>query len=245
MNSNKLLTTIVVIVIVGLGIWIYASKSNVLAAIFSQNYNAQDNPTVQQSDVNVTIDTTNQDSSAALAISNESNLRVQLNKLFVNNVIWERAYMAGVMSSTPDVSSIKDKIVANQQAIADAVRPYYGDQAATEMNDILKRKVAVIDNIIVAIKNNDQQKFAQAGQEWQQVIDQLATAISQTNDNIPKQSIVDYMNNHLVLVLKDMNAIAKKNSAEDMQAFDAMLDHALTMSEVLSSGIVMQFPDRF
>jgi len=50
---------------------------------------------------------------------------------------------------------------------------------------------------------------------------------------------------HLNLTRKELTAHMHHKHEEDVDAFDQILTEILTVSDVLATGIVKQFPDRF
>jgi len=53
------------------------------------------------------------------------------------------------------------------------------------------------------------------------------------------------MSMHLKTTADELNARLKKDYDKDVKAFGAVFDHILHMADVLSTGIIKQFPEKF
>jgi hypothetical protein len=60
-----------------------------------------------------------------------------------------------------------------------------------------------------------------------------------------KKDVVDILGVHLKLTKDEAVARLEGQWEADVAAFDQILTEILTLSDVLSDGIVKQFPDRF
>jgi len=69
--------------------------------------------------------------------------------------------------------------------------------------------------------------------------------LRKANPNWPRAAVVDLMKKHLSTTTDEVVARLNKDWAGDVRAFDAVYDHILHMSDVLSDGIVKQFPEKF
>ncbi len=102
----------------------------------------------------------------------------------------------------------------------------------------------MLDGSNVGIGNNNALETAQA--RWKVNADELATFLSGANpEHWPLAVMKSEMRMHLDLTLSEATARLRGDFAEDIRQFDAIHEHILNMADVLSNGIVAQFPDRF
>ena len=82
-------------------------------------------------------------------------------------------------------------------------------------------------------------------QRWIQNAQDIAAFLAGANPNWPAQDIADLLNLHLVLTKKEAVARLTEKWEEDIAAFDDIFTEIMTVSDILSEGIIKQFPDRF
>ena len=91
----------------------------------------------------------------------------------------------------------------------------------------------------------DDGKFQAEDAKWTKNAEQIADLLSGVNPNWPKEDVVDLLGLHLSLTKQEVVARLKKDWAADVEAFDQIFTEIMTVADVLSDGIVKQFPDRF
>jgi hypothetical protein len=57
--------------------------------------------------------------------------------------------------------------------------------------------------------------------------------------------VVDLLNQHLVLTKNEAVARLEQRWEDDIEAFDQIFTEILTVSDVLTAGIIKQFPEKF
>lgn len=85
-----------------------------------------------------------------------------------------------------------------------------------------------------------------ASDKWYANADEIATFLNSANpDNWPLDDLKKEMKMHLDLTLAEATAYLKGDSAADIKAYDDVHNEILGMADILSSGIMKQFPDMF
>jgi hypothetical protein len=89
--------------------------------------------------------------------------------------------------------------------------------------------------------------YSQAADEanWTKNADEIAVFLSGANPIWPEKDVKDLMHMHLSTTKTELVARYTKNYTADVQAYDTEYALILTMSDVLSDGIVKQFPAKF
>ncbi|MGH7462267.1 MAG: hypothetical protein ACREMA_14750 [Longimicrobiales bacterium] len=76
--------------------------------------------------------------------------------------------------------------------------------------------------------------------------DEIADFLSGASPaNWPRATLRSEMRHHLDLTLQEAQARLRGDWAADIAAYDAIHGHILRMADVLSKGIISQFPQRF
>lgn len=91
-------------------------------------------------------------------------------------------------------------------------------------------------------KNDD---LTQANKKWYANADDISAFLSGANPNWQKQALIDMMYKHLELTTGEFVSRLKKEWAADIDFYDRGHVHMLMFADVLTEGIVKQFPKKF
>lgn len=182
---------------------------------------------------------------SAPAGTEQMSLQLALRRLWSDHVIWTREYVVAAIASAPDTQAVAGRLLANQEHIGSAIVPFYGEQAGQALTGLLRQHIMVAVELIEAAKTGDQDKFADADRRWDRNARDIASFLSSANPNWPERDVVDLLSQHLKLTKDEATARLAQRWEDDIEAFDQIFTEILTVSDVLSTGIVKQFPDRF
>ena len=176
---------------------------------------------------------------------NEADLRNGMRQLWTDHTVWTRLYIIESLNNSPAAGTAATRLLKNQEDIGNAVKPFYGDAAGTQLTALLKDHIT----IAVAIINDvtAQNATAQAADEakWTGNADQISVFLAGANPNWPLATLEDLMHMHLSTTKDELVARYTRNYTADVQAYDVVYAHILKMSDALSDGIVKQFPAQF
>ena len=172
-------------------------------------------------------------------------LQLALRRLWADHVIWTREYVVAAIANSPDTQAVAGRLLANQEHIGSAIVPFYGEQVGQALTGLLRQHIMVAVELIEAAKTGDEDKFADADRRWDQNARDIASFLSSANPNWPEHDVVDLLSQHLKLTKDEATARLQQRWEDDIEAFDQIFTEILTVSDVLSTGIVKQFPDRF
>ena len=182
---------------------------------------------------------------ASTPSTSERGLRETMRKLWTDHVIWTREYVVAAVAGTPDAAAAATRLLRNQEDIGNAVVPFYGRQAGDRLTALLKEHITIAVDLIAAAKSSNQPGFDAANRKWNQNASEIASFLAKANPNWPAAALTEAMNMHLETTRREVVARLQKNYEEDVRAFDAVFEHILHMADVLSDGIVKQFPEKF
>ena len=172
-------------------------------------------------------------------------LRQSMRKLWSDHAFWTREYIVAAVAGGPDQAAAAGRLMRNQEDIGAAIAVYYGDAAGAKLTSLLKEHIAIAVDLIKAAKAGDTAGRQRADVAWHQNGEDIAAFLSQANPNWPRPIMVEMMNTHLSTTTDEVVARLTKDWDKDVRAFDAVYEHLLHMSDVLSDGIIAQFPARF
>ena len=174
-----------------------------------------------------------------------TSLRLAMGRLWTDHVVWTRQYIVSAVAGAPDTQAAAGRLLKNQDDIGAAIGSIYGDDAGKRLTELLKQHITIAVAIIEAAKKNDNTLFQQSNAAWDRNAEEIGAFLSSANPNWPKADVVDLLMQHLNLTRKELTAHMHHKHEEDVDAFDQILTEILTVSDVLATGIVKQFPDRF
>jgi hypothetical protein len=169
-----------------------------------------------------------------------------MRKLWEDHITWTRLFIVSATADLPDLQATTDRLLRNQTDIGDAIEPFYGDAAGAELTSLLRVHILTAADILAAAKVGDDVALDRATQAWYANADDIATFLSEANPRHWRFAEMQaMMREHLDLTLAEAVAHLQGRFADDVAAYDRIHDQILEMADMLASGIVRQFPNRF
>ena len=173
-------------------------------------------------------------------------LRSGMRKLWEDHVTWTRLAIISLTTASPDTQATVGRLLQNQTDIGNAIKPFYGKAAGNALTGLLRQHILIAADLIAAAKAGDQGKLAAAQSRWEANADQLAAFLNKANPRAWKLTAMKTMlREHLKLTTAEAVARLQGDWDADVAAYDRIHRQALQMADMLSSGIVRQFPARF
>jgi hypothetical protein len=178
-----------------------------------------------------------------------ADLHDAMRQLWEDHILWTRQFIVSAATesgSLPDIGPTTDRLLANQTDIGNALRPFYGDAAGDQVTALLRDHILTAAELIAAAKADDAAGVEAASAAWYQNADDIATALNDLNPtHWPLAEMKAHMKDHLDLTLKEAVARLQGRYADDIAAYDEIHAQILAMADMLSDGIVAQFPAKF
>jgi hypothetical protein len=158
----------------------------------------------------------------------------------------ERA-IVDYVGGLPDTKLVVARLLQNQVDIGNAVKPYYGAKAGDELTALLKAHINDAVAVLAAAKAGDAAKVANAKATFYANGNQIASFLHTANPKYwPLGEMRTMMRTHLNQVIGLAVDQLKGNYAAAIRLYDVYINHILVgMADMLSSGIIQQFPSRF
>jgi hypothetical protein len=174
-----------------------------------------------------------------------TSLQLALGRLWSDHVLWTRQYILSAVADSPDTGAAAGRLLKNQEDIGAAVGSVYGDAAGKATTDLLKQHIMIAVDIVDAAKKHNDAGFKQANDNWDRNAEAIAALLSSANPNWPTADVTDLLMQHLNLTRRELTSHMGHEHEDDVEAMDLILTEILTVADVLATGIVKQFPDRF
>jgi hypothetical protein len=172
-------------------------------------------------------------------------LRTAMRQLWEDHVTWTRNVILCVMDGLPGTDQAVTRLLKNQDDIGNAIKPYYGDDAGKKLSELLHVHITTAADLLKAAKTDNNAAFDDANKKWTANADEISDFLSKANPNWKLDDIKMMMHDHLKLTTDEAVARKKKDYDGDVRAYDKVHDEILKMSDMLTDGIVKQFPDKF
>ena len=170
----------------------------------------------------------------------------EMRRLWEDHVTWTRLAIISLVGGTPDTDASVGRLLQNQTDIGDAIRPFYGEAAGDELTRLLREHILIAADIIAAAKAGDNARVADAQARWTTNANEIAAFLAAAN---PRSWDLDelkaMLHEHLRLTANEALARLQGDWAADVAAYDQIHLQALGMADMLSNGIIQQFPSRF
>ncbi len=170
----------------------------------------------------------------------------EMRRLWEDHVTWTRLAIISLTGDTPDTEASVGRLLQNQTDIGDAIKPFYGEAAGQELTRLLRDHILIAADLIAAAKAGDETAVADAQARWTANADEIAAFLAAAN---PRSWDLDEMktmlHEHLRLTANEAIARIQGDWAADVAAYDRIHLQALGMADMLSNGIIKQFPSRF
>ncbi|HET9311285.1 MAG TPA: hypothetical protein VFP41_08695 [Actinomycetota bacterium] len=172
--------------------------------------------------------------------------RDDMRKLWEDHITWTRLVIVSFAADLPDLGPTTDRLLQNQVDIGDAFKPFYGKAAAHRLTALLTEHITVAVDVLVAAKAGDDAAFEDASGAWYRNGRQIARFLHEANPDIwGLRKMRRMMREHLDLTLAEAAHRLAGEFEKDIAAYDAVHDAILHMADMLSSGVIKQFPGKF
>jgi hypothetical protein len=159
---------------------------------------------------------------------------------------WTHMVIVSFVGNLPNLPAEQQVLLHNQVEIGNAVKPYYGTAAGNKLTKLLKEHILGAVNVLVAAKSGNKSKVAKAETAWFANGRQIANFLHAANPRFLSRSAArKMMNIHLNQVIQQGVDELTGRYAADAQAFAPYIRHILDMADMISGGIIRQFPRRF
>ncbi len=176
----------------------------------------------------------------------KTELRNAMRKLWEDHITWTRLFIVSAAADLPDKDATTQRLLQNQTEIGNAIKPFYGDAASDKLTALLRDHILISADLVGAAKAQDTAKKDEAAQRWSANADEVADFLSKANSkNWPAADMRKMMQEHLDLTTNEAVARLQGDWTADIAAYEKAHEQILQMADMLSDGIINQFPNKF
>ena len=169
-----------------------------------------------------------------------------MRKLWEDHVTWTRLAVVSFVDDLSDLEPTVARLLQNQTDIGDAIKPYYGEAAGEQLTQLLEGHINGAVDLLSAAQAGDRKQVKRASAAWYRNGNQVADFLSEANpDHWPRKEMRSMMRTHLDQTLAEATQRLEGDHEAEIRTYDEIHVHILEMADVLSDGIVAQFPEKF
>lgn len=172
-------------------------------------------------------------------------LKFAMQKAWIDHTIWTRSYIVSAVNQLPDQQYVLQRLLQNQQEIGDLIKPFYGEEAGNKLAELLREHIMIAGKLVEAAKVNNQAEVEKFQVMWHRNADDIAKFLSDANPNWTFKELQDMLYTHLQLITEIVISCMRGDWKADIAATDKNEIHMIHLADILTEGIVKQFPEKF
>jgi hypothetical protein len=169
----------------------------------------------------------------------------QMRKLWEDHITWTRLAIVTFADRSNGFPATADRLLRNQADIGNAIKPFYGVAAGDRLTALLHDHITIAVEVLQAAKAGDANAFAQANARWYANANEIADFLASANPRFwPQDMMRADMKTHLDQTLAEAAHELGGDYAASVADYEAVHAHILGMADLLSGGIIGQFPSK-
>lgn len=180
----------------------------------------------------------------APAIS-ESELQLALRDLWTGHIFWVRSVVfASYYDDGAGAEVAEAKAVENARALADAITPFYGKEAADKLFGLLAGHYGAIKEYMQAGFSENKPGKDAASKKLVANAEEIAVFLDGANPHLPKDAVLPLLMAHGGHHMQQVDAVHQRDFSKEAEVWDAMLGHIYAISDAMAGAFAKQFPDK-
>lgn len=173
------------------------------------------------------------------------NLSNQIRLLWEQHITWTRLTTVSMVFDLPNVTLVTNRLLKNPDDFAALLAPIYGNANASRFSDLLRGHLIIAAELITAAKAGDAEAAADIERRWYNNAREIAVFLSTINPYWSQAEWERMLFDHLALVKAQAVDMINKNYQAEIDRYAQMERQAMMMADVMTNGIVRQFPNNF
>ena len=172
-------------------------------------------------------------------------LHQAMRALWEQHMEWTYATVAAFAADTPGLGATLDRLLQNQTDIGNAVKPFYGKKAGHALTKLLRTHITEAVPVLTAAQSGDQAALHHAIVAWKANARDIADFLAAANPHWGRHEMRMMMLTHIDQTVAYAAAQLTGHYARSIRLYGHAEQHMLRMADMLSDGIIAQFPRRF
>jgi hypothetical protein len=172
-------------------------------------------------------------------------LNRSLRTLWMQHVYWTRLTINSIVDRLAGEQATTARLLRNPSDFAAALKPFYGPDIANEFARLLTAHLTIAVEVVKALQASDAKAAEDAQKRWYANADDIAKLLGRINPYWSEQEWKNMLYEHLRLLTQEVATRLAGNYTENVALGDPIEAQALEMADVMTKGIIQQFPSAF
>lgn len=169
-----------------------------------------------------------------------------MRQLWSDHMVWTYATVKAFYHNQESLQPTLDRLLKNQKDIGAAIASYYGKEAGDKLAALLTIHIQQAVPVLTAAKSGDKVALDKALADWYANAEEIAGFLSAANpSNWPASATEPALKYHIDTTTTYAVDLLKGDYKKSIEDYEKAHQHMMTVADILSSGVVKQFPDRF
>lgn len=168
-----------------------------------------------------------------------------LRMLWEQHIAWTRMTILSIISNSPDVDYVTERLLRNPIDFEKVLKPLYGNRITSKFSDLFKNHLVIAAELVKDSKSGNKEAAANAEKRWYANANEIAAFLASINPYWSQEDWETMLHNHLALTKYEAVDMLTSNYSESITVYDEIEKQALKMADVMAKGIVKQFPENF
>ncbi|MGO4691620.1 hypothetical protein [Glaciibacter sp. 2TAF33] len=165
--------------------------------------------------------------------------------LWAQHMEWTYATVIAFAQESPALTPTLDRILQNQVDIGNAFKPFYGTQAAQQLTALLKEHINDSVPVLTAAKAGDSAALDTAVSAWYANASTIGDFLASANPHWKKADMESMMRTHITQTIAYASDALAGDYSTAIADYGIAEQHMQEMSDMLSAGLIQQFPKQF
>lgn len=185
----------------------------------------------------------------AAATANQTKVdatKAVLRDLWIGHVFWVRNVVVAGLAANPDAQkAAEDQVVANAQAIAASIAPFYGTDAEARFFRLLAGHYGAVKTYLNATIAGDADKQSEATTMLLGNATEIAEFLSTANPYLPKDAVEGLLQAHGGHHIVQIQQLRDNEFSDEAQTWLEMTQHIYVIADATADALAQQFAERF
>lgn len=173
-------------------------------------------------------------------------LNSAMKELWNAHMYWTLITVDAFFNDPKGLESKLTRLLQNQQDIGNAIKPFYGEEAGNALAKLLTEHIELAVPVLTAAKDEQEDALNVAVKNWYKNAEEIGDFLATANPkNWSAKETRGAMEMHISHTIAYSVSILKGDYNESFGGFEEALGHMIQLADILTEGIVKQFPKQF
>ena len=172
-------------------------------------------------------------------------LKAHIRQLWEDRVTLTRNVILSEVDNEPGIDDDVTRMKANQVELGNAIKAYYGDYNGKQFTKLLNENITIGADLMIAARRGHTTAFDNAEMKWKQNANAICMFLNEVNPFWKVNDMRAMMYGQILYAADEITALKNNDPQAEEQAYTKAYFTTMTLADMFSDGIIMQFPQRF